>query len=52
MIRRFIKNRSLGIALVCAVLLAQSCNRGVGCPTKFSLFEMPGEILRAISMFF
>ncbi len=52
MIRRFIKSRSLQIAVVCVVLLGQSCNRGVGCPTKFSLFEMPGELLRAISVFF
>jgi len=52
MIRRFVKSRPMGIAVLCAALMLQSCNRGVGCPTKFSLFELPGAIINAISGLF
>jgi hypothetical protein len=49
MIRRIIKERTLLVAILFATLLAQSCNRGVGCPTKFFLRDLPGEILQMVA---
>jgi|GEM_PF-2199221 hypothetical protein len=52
MIRRLIKKRTLLFAVLFATFLAQSCNRGVGCPTKFSVWDIPGEILQVVALIF
>lgn len=52
MIRRFINRRSAGFALLFFVVLSTSCNRGVGCPNKFSVEDLLGELVQFVALIF